>query len=416
MEIQSIRPYGTGTNFKGVERMTSKHVANVALVGGGGRIGRNVLREYLLANHTPSGVYSTWDRLKAIMPKLNLVAINMGSMGLKGEKTIKDVGDEDLISQIRNDSVLGRLPESIATSIKRNEDGDVFLHVSSKVGGEEDINLVATRADVDFSKYNAEIMLDATGARTSKAAMGELLDTTSTAKYALLSAPSKEKDKSITPMPTIVAGVNSERIADIKNEGRIASAASCTTTCIAPVIKLINDKFGVASGYIETVHAATATQFTADKSNKEADSKKRGSFDSMIPTTTGAAKAVGLVLPELKGKLNGTATRVPTADGSMAVITLNLKNATTADELKQALLDASKSEEYKDLIAMAPKGSSSRDVIGRHESALVVPESIMMIGDNMAVVKAYYDNEFGYTRSYLTLANEVAKDVIAEKQ
>ncbi len=415
MEIQSIRPYGSNTNFNGIERMASKHVANVALVGGGGRIGRNVLREYLLANHAPKGVYSTWDRLKEVMPKLNLVAINMGSMGLKGDKTIKDVGDEDLLSQIRNDSVLGRLPECIATSIKRNEDGDVFLNVKSAVGGEEDINLVATRADVDFSKYNAEIMLDATGARTSKAAMGELLTTTPSAKYALLSAPSKEKDKSITPMPTIVAGVNSERIADIKNEGRIASAASCTTTCIAPIIKLMNDKFGVASGYIETVHAATATQFTADKSNKEADSKKRGSFDSMIPTTTGAAKAVGLVLPELKGKLNGTATRVPTADGSLAVITLNLKNATTADELKQAFKDAAASEEYKNLIAMAPKGSSSRDVIGRHESALVVPESIMMIGDNMAVIKAYYDNEFGYTRSYLTLANEVAKDVIAEK-
>lgn len=415
MEIQSIRPYGQSTNFKGVERMASKHVANVALVGGGGRIGRNVLREYLLANHAPKGVYSTWDRLKEVMPKLNLVAINMGSMGLKGDKTIKDVGDEDLLSQIRNDSVLGRLPECIATSIKRNDDGDVFLNVKSAVGGEEDINLVATRSDVDFSRFNAEIMLDATGARTSKAAMGELLDTTSTAKYALLSAPSKEKDKSITPMPTIVAGVNSERIADIKNEGRIASAASCTTTCIAPIIKLMNDKFGVASGYIETVHAATATQFTADKSNKEADSKKRGSFDSMIPTTTGAAKAVGLVLPELKGKLNGTATRVPTADGSLAVITLNLKNATTADELKQAFKDAAASEEYKNLIAMAPKGSSSRDVIGRHEGALVIPESIMMIGDNMAVIKAYYDNEFGYTRSYLTLANEVAKDVIAEK-
>ncbi len=415
MEIQSIRPYGSSTNFKGVEKMASKNVANVALVGGGGRIGRNVLREYLLANHAPSGVYNTWDRLKEVMPKLNLVAINMGSMGLKGGKTIKDVGDEDLISQIRNDSVLGRLPECIATTIARNSDGDVFLAVESK-NKKELINLVATRDDVDFSKYNAEIMLDATGARTSKAAMQELLDTTDTAKYALLSAPSKEKDKSVVPMPTIVAGVNSERIADIKNEGRIASAASCTTTCIAPIIKLMNDKFGVASGYIETVHAATATQFTADKSNKEADSKKRGSFDSMIPTTTGAAKAVGLVLPELKGKLNGTATRVPTADGSLAVITLNLKNATTADELKQAILDASKSEEYKDLIAMAPKGSSSRDVIGRHESALVVPESIMMIGDNMAVIKAYYDNEFGYTRSYLTLANEVAKDVIAEKQ
>lgn len=417
MEIQSIRPYGSTTSFKGVEMMASKNVANVAIAGGGGgRIGKNALREYLLAKHAPEGVYNTWDRLKAIMPKLNIVAIVMGSMGLKGGKTIQDIGDEDLISQIRNDSVLGSLPECIATSIKRNEDGDVFLHVSSKVGGEEDINLVATRDIVDLSKWNAEILLDASGARTSKAAMTELKDGTPTAQYALLSAPSKEKDKSVVPMPTIVAGVNSERIADVKNEGGIASAASCTTTCIAPIIKLVNDKFGVASGYIETVHAATATQFTADKSNKEADSKKRGSFDSMIPTTTGAAKAVGLVLPELKGKLNGTATRVPTADGSLAVITLNLKNATTADELKQALLDASKSEEYKDLIAMAPKGSSSRDVIGRHESALVVPESIMMIGDNMAVIKAYYDNEFGYTRSYLTLAEKLAEDIVAAKQ
>ncbi|MCQ2743394.1 MAG: hypothetical protein MJ230_01175 [bacterium] len=415
MEIQSIRPYGNNTNFKGIEKMASKNVANLALVGGGGRIGRNTFREYLLAKHAPQGVCKTWDRLKQVMPLLNLVAINMGSMGLKGGKTIKDIGDEDLIAQLRNDSVLGRLPDCIGTSIVRNNDGDVFLKVNSEVGGEETINLVATRDDVDFSKYNAEIMLDATGARTSKAAMSELLDTTSTAKYALLSAPSKEKDKSITPMPTIVAGVNNERIADIKNEGRIASAASCTTTCIAPIIKLMNDKFGVASGYIETVHAATATQFTADKSNKEADSKKRGSFDSMIPTTTGAAKAVGLVLPELKGKLNGTATRVPTTDGSLAVITLNLKNGTTVDEVMTVLKEASTSEAYKDLIAFAPKGSSSRDVIGRHESALVVPESVMMIGDNMAVIKAYYDNEFGYTRSYLTLANEVAKDVIAEK-
>ena len=417
MEIQSIRPYGSTTNFKGIEKMKCKDLANVAIAGGGGgRIGKNALREYLLAKHAPKGVWNTWDRLKEIMPKLNLVAIVMGSMGLKGGKTIQDIGDEDLNVQIRNDSVLGRLPDCIATSINRNNDGDVFLHVKSEVGGEEDIALYATRDILDLSKWNAEILLDASGARTSKAAMTELKDGTSTAKYALLSAPSKEKDKSITPMPTIVAGVNSERIADIKNEGGIASAASCTTTCIAPIIKLVNDKFGVASGYIETVHAATATQFTADKSNKEADSKKRGSFDSMIPTTTGAAKAVGLVLPELKGKLNGTATRVPTADGSLAVITLNLKNATTADELKQAILDASESNEYKDLIAMAPKGSSSRDVIGRHESALVVPESIMMIGDNMAVIKAYYDNEFGYTRSYLTLANELANDVIAEKQ
>ena len=197
MEIQSIRPYGSNTNFNGIEKRASKYVANVAIAGGGGgRIGKNALREYLLAKHAPEGVYNTWDRLKAIIPNLNLVAIVMGSMGLKGGKTIQDIGDEDLISQIRNDSVLGRLPECIATSITRNDDGDVFLHVNSKVGGEEDIALYATRDVVDLSKWNAEILLDASGARTSKAAMGELKDGTPTAKFALLSAPYKEKDKS----------------------------------------------------------------------------------------------------------------------------------------------------------------------------------------------------------------------------
>ena len=133
MEIQSIRPYGNNTNFKGIEKMANKNVANVALVGGGGRIGRNVLREYLLTNHAPAKVYNTWDRLKQALPLLNLVAINMGSMGLKGGKTINDVGDEDLISQIRNDSVLGRLPDCIKTAIVRNEDGDVFLSLINNV-------------------------------------------------------------------------------------------------------------------------------------------------------------------------------------------------------------------------------------------------------------------------------------------
>ena len=419
MEIQSIRPYGSTTNFKGVEQMASKKVANVALVGGGGRIGRNVLREYLLANHAPKGVYNSWDRLKEIIPLLNIVAINMGSMGLKGGKTIQDVGDEDLISQIRNDSVLGRLPECIATSIKRSEAGDVFLHVES-ANKQEDINLVATRDDVDFSRWNAEILLDATGARTSKAAMQELKDGTPTAQYALLSAPDKEKDKSVTPMPMVVAHVNDGKIAEIKEAGGIASSASCTTTCIAPIIKFMHEKFGVDCGTIETTHAATATQFTADKSNKEADSKKRGSFDSMIPTTTGAAKAVGRVVADLNKRLDGAATRVPTANGSMAILNLSLDKAdVTVDEIKAALEEASKSEEYKDLIAFAPKGSSSKDVLGRHESALIIPESFKVVKgkhSTIATIKAYYDNEFGYTRSYLTLANEVAKDVVAQKQ
>ena len=281
------------------------------------------------------------------------------------------------------------------------------------------INLVATRDDVDFSKYNAEILLDATGARTSRAAMKELKDGTSTAKFALLSAPYKEKDKSVEPMTMVVAHVNDGKIQEIGKTDGIASAASCTTTCIAPLIKLLHEKFGIDCGNIETTHAVTATQFTADKTNKEADSKKRGVEDAMIPTTTGAAKAVGKVIEDLNKRLDGAATRVPTANGSMAILSLSMdKLDVTEDEIRAALKEASESEEYKDLIAFAPKGSSSRDVLGRHESALVIPESIKVEygkHSTMANLKAYYDNEFGYTRSYLTLANEVAKDVIAEK-
>lgn len=422
MEIQSIRPYGSTTSFKGIEKMASKEVANVAIAGGGGgRIGKNALWEYLYAKHTPSGVYKTWDRLRAVMPKLNLVAMCMGSMGLKEAKgeSIKDIKDEDLITQIRTDSVLGRLPECIATSIKRNDDGDVFLHVKSEVGGEEDINLVATRGIVDFSRWNADILIDASGARTSRAAMKELKDGTPSARYALLSAPYKEKDKTVEPMTMIVAHVNDGKIEQVDKTDGIVSAASCTTTCIAPLIKLLHEKFGIDCGNIETTHAATATQFTADKSNKEADAKKRGSFNSANPTTTGAAKAVGKIIEDLNKRLDGAATRIPTADGSMALLSLSMdKLDITEDEIKQAFKEASESEEYKDLIAMAPKGSTSVDVIGRHESALVIPESIKVEygkHSTMANVKAWYDNEFGYTRSLLTLANELAEKVVADK-
>ena len=412
MNISAITSGHIG--FKGVEKKDDLNVANIAVVGGGGRIGRNATRQYLLAKHAPSGVYNSWDALSEIYKNQNLVAINMGSMGLKGGKTIADVKDEDIITQLTTDSILGKLPESINMDVVRIND-ETLLHVSSKKGGNELIKLVATRDDVDFSDVNADIAIDTTGARTSKAAMQGLKESANV-KYALLSAPSKEKDKSVEPMPTIVSGVNNERIKDIDASGGVASAASCTTTCISPIIKLVNDTFGVKNGYIETVHAATATQFTADKTKSTADSKARNSFDSMIPTTTGAAKAVGLVLPELKGKLDGTATRVPTADGSMAVITLNLNKNTNVDEVKAVLKAAEKDPAYKNLIAEAPKGSSSRDVIGRHESALYVPESIKVIDGNMLVIKAYYDNEFGYTRSLMSLSHDVSDKVITDKQ
>lgn len=391
------------STFKGIEKKDDPQMANIAIIGGGGRIGKNAFRQYLLAKHAPRGIYESWDALKPIYANQNIVGINMGSMGLRGEETINDISKESLLSQIKNDSILGALPDNIKLSIKR-EDNQTFLHVKSK-RDEEVIKLVATRNPVDFSEYNAKIAVDTTGANTTREAMQKHIS--NGIRYAILSAPGSH-------MLTVVPGVNSERIKDIDNpeNANVISAASCTTTCISPYIKLFDDSFGVENGMVETVHSATSTQNITDKSNKKGESKDRSSMDSMIPTTTGAAKAVGLVLPHLNGKLDGFATRVPVADGSMAVITLNLKHKTDLENIKKVLANASKNPKYKNLIASAPLGSTSKDVLQRHESGLYVPESIKLINGNLLSFKVYYDNEFGYTRSLMTLSSELAKKQI----
>lgn len=392
-------------NFKGIEKKDDPQTANIVIVGGGGRIGKNAFRQYLLAKHGSKGIYNSWDALRPIYLKQNIVAVNMGSMGLKNEETINDISDETLLNQIRNDSVLGQLPNNIKLSIKR-KDNETFLHVRSH-RDEEFIRLVATRNSVDFSEYDASIIVDTTGANTTKDSMQKHI--TNGIRYAVLSAPG-------TNMLTVVPGVNSDKIDDIDKpeNGNVISAASCTTTCISPYIKLFDDAFGVENGVVETVHSATASQYLTDKSHKKGESKNRSSMDSMIPTTTGAAKAVGEVLPHLKGKLDGFATRVPVADGSMAVITLNLKQKTTLEEVKHVLKEASESIEYGNLIDSAPLGSTSKDVLQRHESGLYVPESVKLINGTLLSFKVYYDNEFGYTRSLMTLSNELAKKYIKE--
>ncbi len=407
MKISALSAYCSApkTNFKGIEKKNDPDMANVVIIGGGGRIGKNAFRQYLLAKHAPEGVYSCWDAMIPIYRNQNIVAINMGSMGLKGNETIKDISDKAILTQLVNDSVLGRLPDSIKVGIKREKD-ETFLTIKSKKN-EEFIKLVATRNPVDFSDLNASIAVDTTGANTTRETMQKHIK--DGIKYAVLSAPG-------TDMLTVVPGVNSEMIKDIDKpeNGNVISAASCTTTCISPYIKLFDDLFGVKNGVIETVHSATATQNLTDKSNKKGDSKDRSSLDSMIPTTTGAAKAVGLVLPHLNGKLDGFATRVPVTDGSMAVITLNLNKKTDLEEVKAALKAASRDPKYKNLIARAPLGSSSKDVLRRHESGLYVPESIKVINGDLVSFKVYYDNEFGYTRSLMTLTGELAKKQITE--
>jgi len=408
MEIGKVQSMAFNTSFKGLEKKGNPDYAHIAINGGGGRIGRNSLWQYALAKHAPLEVNNSWDTLADIYGKQNLLVVNLGSAGLKGKETINDTDPKHLEAQLKNDSILGKLPDAIKVSVTRENNG-TFLNLSSKRGGNEKIQLIATRDDVPFAKYGAEIVVETSGSKKTvddAAAFNKAAGT----KYTVVSAPVKGA-------LTVVAGVNNERIDEIDRpeNKNVISAASCTTTCISPLIKLIDEKFGVESGIIETTHSVTATQFTADKTKKVADSKNRNSGDSMIPTTTGAAKAVGLVLPELNGSLDGAATRVPVKNGSMAILVLNLKQETDLETVKKVLKDAEKDPRYKNLIVEAPLGSASCDVLHAPESAMYVPEQLKLVKGKMLMIKAYYDNEFGYTRSLGTLTSKLAEKVIADK-
>ena len=411
MKVSAIS--GSSFAFKGIERKDDKHYSNFAINGAGSGIGKNMLRQYFLAKFAPEGVWNKWDELGKIYKNQNLVVLNMGSMGLKGGQNIADLSDEVILDQIKHGNVLGDLPDSIRLSIEKTgekneleDKREVFL-VAESARYKEKIKLEATRDPVNWSQYNAQIVVDTTGANTTKEKIMKHLG--GTVKYAVLSAPSKNSD-----MLTIVPGVNNERLKDLEANGNVVSAASCTTTCIAPYIKLFEDKFGIESGFVDTTHAATGSQNIADKANANAESKKRGSIDAMIPTSTGAAKAIGLVINSKDGgkiPLDGMATRVPTEDGSMAIITLKLKQKTDIDTVRAALAEAEKNPAYKNLIAKAPKGSTSKDVINRIESGLYIPEAIKLTNGDLLSIKVYYDNEFGYTRSLATLTDKVGSNV-----
>lgn len=411
MRISAIQ--SSSYAFRGVEKKDDKNYSQFAINGAGSGIGKNMLRQYLLAKFAPKGVWNKWDELGRIYEKQNLVVLNMGSMGLKGDKKIADLEDDVILEQIRHGNVLGDLPDVVKLSIERTgekteteDNREVFL-IAESDRDKEKIKLEATREPVSWSQYNAQIVVDTTGANTTKEKLMKHLG--GTVKYAVLSAPSKNSD-----MLTVVAGVNNDMIDDIEQNDNVVSAASCTTTCIAPYIKLFEDKFGIESGFIDTTHAATGSQNIADKANAKAESKKRGSIDAMIPTSTGAAKAIGLVIKSKDGgkiPLDGMATRVPTEDGSMAIITLKLKHKTDIDTVRAVLAQAEKNPDYKNLIAKAPKGSTSKDVINRIESGLYIPEAIKLTNGDLLSIKVYYDNEFGYTRSLATLTDKVGERV-----
>lgn len=319
-------------------------------INGFGRIGRLAFRE--LMNDT----------------ELEVVAINdLASV-------------EDLYFLLKYDSNFRGFD---ATHITYDEEGLVFKGRKIKIFKEEDaINLPWDTLEID-------VVLECSGFYTNVEKAESHIK--AGAKHVIISAPAKGECK------TVVYGVNHD-ILDGTEE--IISAASCTTNCLAPVLKVIDDNFKVKSGVMSTIHAVTNDQTTLDVVHKKGAHSRRGrsAMTNIIPADTGAAKAIGKVLPHLDGKLSGMAFRVPVIDGSVIDLTLTLESSPTVDDINAAFEDAS-NEVIK--ITMDPVVSS--DVVGRKTGALVdgLSTSVLEGDENLYKIVAWYDNELGYTKQMI---------------
>lgn len=251
-------------------------------------------------------------------------------------------------------------------------------------------------AELPWGELGAEYVLECTGKFLTTESVQDHLD--AGAQVVILSGPSKDA----TPM--FVMGVNNDKYTpDIK----VLSNASCTTNCLAPFTKVLLNKFGIESGLMTTVHSYTNDQKILDLPHKDMR-RARAAACSIIPTTTGAAKAVALVLPELKGKMNGFAMRVPTPNVSITDLTVLLKTDTTAEEINAALKEAAEGE-LKGIMGYNELPLVSKDYNGCPLSSIVDGLSTMMVGPRMAKVVSWYDNEWGYSNRVVDLANYIAK-------
>jgi glyceraldehyde 3-phosphate dehydrogenase len=219
------------------------------------------------------------------------------------------------------------------------------------------------------------------------------------AKKVVLSAPAKDDT------PTFVCGVNLEKYT---KDMKVVSNASCTTNCLAPVSKVLNDKFGIAEGLMTTVHAVTATQKTVDGPSKKDWRGGRSATGNIIPSSTGAAKAVGLVIPELKGKLTGMSFRIPTLDVSVVDLTCKLKKETSYEEICKAMRDASENQ-LKGILGYTDEDVVSSDFIGDARTSIFDAKAGIMLNSNFVKIVSWYDNEWGYSNKILDLISHMAK-------
>ena len=324
-------------------------------INGFGRIGREVFR------------------VAFYNPEVEVVAIN-------------DPGDiATLAHLLKYDSIHGIFDQEVTVEGNYIVVGGKKLRVSASLDP----------AKIAWDEAGAEIIVECTGRFTeAEKAKAHLA---AGAKKVVISAPAKGEDI------TIVMGVNEEKYDPAKHT--IISNASCTTNCLAPFTKVLMEKFGIVSGLMTTVHSYTNDQKILDLAHKDLR-RARAAACSIIPTTTGAAKAVALVLPELKGKLNGFAMRVPTPNVSITDLTVVLEKDTTAEEINAALKEASEGK-LKGILGYCDLPLVSKDFNGDPRSSIVDALSTMMVGPRMAKVVSWYDNEWGYSNRIVDLCKYI---------
>ena len=251
-------------------------------------------------------------------------------------------------------------------------------------------------SQINWGKYNVDVVVEATGKfKDIESATAHI---NAGAKKVLITAPSKDA-------PTIVLGVNDQTL---KSEMKIVSNASCTTNCLAPIVKVLNDNFGVTEGLMSTIHATTATQLVVDGTSKKDWRGGRAASTNIIPSSTGAAKLIGVVIPELKGKLTGMSFRVPTTNVSVVDLTVKLKKATTYEEICKAMEKASKTN-LKGILGYTTEAVVSSDFNGDSRSSIFDATAGIMLNDKFVKVVAWYDNEWGYSNRVVELAKKMMK-------
>ncbi|WP_432352190.1 glyceraldehyde-3-phosphate dehydrogenase [Sporosarcina sp. A2] len=299
-------------------------------------------------------------------------------------------------------------PETLAHLIKYDTthgtfEGNVHVEKDALLVNGKRVELVAERdpSKLPWKKLGVDIVIEATGVFNARDKAALHLE--AGAKKVILSAPGKNEDI------TIVMGVNDEKLDIEKHE--VISNASCTTNCLAPVAKILNDEFGIENGLMTTVHAYTNDQKNLDNPHKDLR-RARSCGQSIIPTSTGAAKALSLVLPELEGKIHGMALRVPTPNVSLVDLVVDVKQDVTAEQVNEAFVKAMQGP-MKGILSLTMEPLVSIDFNNSTDSAIIDGLSTMVIGDRKVKVLAWYDNEWGYSARVVDLTKKVAKELRA---